>query len=289
MNGKLFACAMACVTALAAFADLGEPLAATQDDYVFAFDTETAQPYVVANLETATPLPYSPFQTVKATPPGGTASTIVVAGASGGTNYWTPDVGGVWTLENSVEGRATFSARHSLFGTQGTGTAADPLKIVDVDELADLIQSGTAADGSVFVTDPLLSTATVVLPDGWAVSREAQKWVLAESSDGLVFDGPGAMFCFDSRRPGPDRRIRAKDALPIAYSGDGWGGDEDAASQLTLVPPGGEASELQFKGTGAYPFLFSQEGLWRVSLVANGKTDDAYVYIAPDGFLLIFR
>lgn len=280
--------ALCLAAALGASAD-EMPLATTQQACAFTFDSLTPQPFRVASLSPATALPYLSLQTVKATAPDGTVTTLASTGGAAGTVDWTPSAGGVWVLENSVEGRVLFSARHGLFGTQGTGTASNPLKVVDRDELADLIQAGTAEEGSVFETDPLLSSATVVLPDGWAVRREAQKWILAEPADGILFSGTDAAFCFDSRQPGPDRKVRAKGALPIAYSGDGWGGAAAAASQLTFTPPSGEALELQFKGTGAYPFRFSQDGLWLVSLSANGKTDDAYVYILSEGFYLILR
>ena len=279
--------ALCLATALGASAD-ETPLATTQQACAFAFDSLTPQPFRVAALSPATVLPYLSLQAVKATAPDGTVTTLASAGNTAGTVDWTPSAGGVWVLENSVEGRALFSARHGLFGTQGAGTASDPLKIVDGDELADLIQSGTAEEGSVFTTDPLLPAAAVILPAGWAVSRTAQGLVLAESTGGLLFEGPAATLGFDSRQPGPDRRIHAKEALPIAYSGDGWDGSETASSQLTLVSPREQTTELPLTGTGAHPFQFSP-GLWQVSLAANGKTDVASIFIVPEGTCMFLR
>ena len=128
-----------CLTAaLGASAD-ETPLATTQQACAFAFDSLMPQPFRVASLSSATALPYLSLQTVKATAPDGTVTTLASAGNTAGTVDWTPNAGGVWVLENSVEGRVLFAARHDLFGTQGTGTASNPLKIVDVEEISDLI------------------------------------------------------------------------------------------------------------------------------------------------------
>ena len=94
-------------------ASAGEtPLAITQQACAFAFDSLTPQPFRVAALSPATTLPHLSLQAVKATAPNGTVTTLVSAGNAAGTVNWTPNAGGVWVLENSVEGRVLFSVRH---------------------------------------------------------------------------------------------------------------------------------------------------------------------------------
>ena len=129
----------------AAFAD-GEPLATTASDFQYALDT-VSPVAVKAAADMPATLWRASDDAVEVVAPDGTSDTV-----SGDT--WSPTAGGLWTLRRKGQGlaqdTALFTARHGLFGTQGAGTAASPAKIVDADELADLVDAGTVGSGYVF-------------------------------------------------------------------------------------------------------------------------------------------
>jgi len=92
---------------------------------------------------------------------------------------------------------------------------------------------------------------------------------------------------------GPDRKLKRRDAPPVAYSGDDWAGDLTKAATLTFTPPdGGEAQTptLDPAGTGVKSFTFDKVGDWTVALTfADGTTKTATVTIQKTGFMLIVR
>ncbi len=112
---------------------VADGVATTAQLAVFDLDTRAAYP-VVSRTEPVA-LPYGAGATVTATAPDGAVTTL--AAAVNGTNFWTATAGGVWTLENSNEGTATFAVRYND-SEQGAGTAESPWVFVDNDELAGL-------------------------------------------------------------------------------------------------------------------------------------------------------
>lgn len=95
----------------------------------------------------------------------------------------------------------------------------------------------------------------------------------------------------DTAKPGPDRRIKSRQAMPIAYSGDDWlARDPSAASTLTIAPANaGAPTEYSMTGTGAQPFTFSGANLWTVVLApANGPARTATISLAG-GLVVSFR
>ena len=135
-----------------------------------AFDIDTSgSAHAVTSMD-AISLPYWVGDTITVTAPDGSVSTPVSKAATAGEENWIATMGGVWTITNSDEGTATFSVRYSLFGEQGAGTEADPAKIVDNDELHDLVLSGTAGDGYMFVLQgSAVSFGTMTRINGYAV------------------------------------------------------------------------------------------------------------------------
>ena len=92
---------------------------------------------------------------------------------------------------------------------------------------------------------------------------------------------------------GPDRKLKKREAPPIAYSGDDWKGDLTKASTITFTPPEGsglEATTWNKTGKGAEAFTFNAKGDWTVTLAfADGTTKTAMITIESAGFMLIVR
>lgn len=203
----------------------GDPMAVSTD-FVYALDTLASPPHAIRTAaDLAKTAQYLTGETVTATAPDGTVSTIVSNAASDGLVAFSSafNAGGLWTIANDVEGSAVFSVRHSLFGTQGAGTAASPFRLVDGDELADLVEAGSAGDGSIFtLADGGGSLfAALAIPAGFRIEEaDGDAWRIVTSANGLQYLAAGVPYPFDSQQPGPNRRIGQSKTLPVSYSGD---------------------------------------------------------------------
>ena len=236
------------------------------------------------------PMQYRAGDTVKAIAPGGAESTLVSAAAADGSTSLPFNAGGFWTLEDSVQGTATFTVRHSLYGTLGDGTAASPAKIVDGDELADLANAGTVRDEYFFTLNGLGTLlADLRVPAGMRLSSADGVWRVVSVSDGSLYECPAVTYLMNSVGQGPNRRVHENDTPPVAYSGDNWIGSASAAATVTLVPPQGEQTILDLSGTGTVAFMFDQTGNWTVRLeMADGTTREAVIRVFA-GFMIMFR
>ena len=107
-------------------------------------------------------------------------------------------------------------------------------------------------------------------------------------NDGWSLDlGTSSSFTMHTRGDGPNRRGFVSVFPEVAYSGDRWIGDNEAASTLTFTPPNGESSSQDFTGTGTVPFLFDKIGRWNVRLdMSNGTMYEAMLYVS-DGLMVI--
>jgi len=280
-----------CVICGSALAD-DTPLAATAAPYAYALDT-LASPrlFKTAADVAARPVPYRTGETVSLSAPNGAASALVSDAASAGTVALPINAGGLWTATNSKQGTATFLMRYSYYGTQGAGTAADPAKIVDADELSDLADAGTAGDGYVFTLlggDDHL--AKLRLPVGYTLEEAGNdNWRIVATADGLLYSWSGMAYKLDSKGPGPDRKAKTMEAFSVAFSGDNWSRTSEAASKLILTSPAGSATTNDLAGTGLWPVCFDQKGPWGVSLVAGDKTLSASINVTSVGTLIIIR
>lgn len=290
------ACALSAAFApLSAAADT--PEAETAAPFVLAVDT-TGGPYAItssADYARVAALPCLSGETVTATPSGGAAAAVGTAGTEPDTVAWTPTAGGLWTLANSRQGSAQFTVRHSIFGTLGAGTLADPAKIVDAAELCDYAAAGSLGDGYVFTlcADEGLF-GRLVNPDGYSLDvLDGGLYRLETSPDGCVNVSTVYACDADTVLPGPDRKLKEKRAKFVAYSGDDWAGDLSKAATLTFTPPYGGAAQtptLDPAGTGAKLFNFNKAGDWTVTLTfADGTTRTATVSIEKAGLMLIVR
>ena len=282
----------ACAVVLAGLSSLLADDAALAVSTNFAFSVDTCGETVFVKSLDAVALPYRVAQKVTATgEDSATTSTLVESAAGTGEYAWTPSAGGYWTLTNSVEGAATFLVRYSLFPeSQGAGTADDPAKIVDDDEIPELIDAGSVSYGYVFSLGGAAKVGALNLPSGWALQGVASgTYRLVAASAGVLYEGAGLPFMVDSRRSGPDRRWRIGAGVGVAYSGDNWIGDCAAQSALTIVAPSGATTEMALSGTDLYEFIPDEQGVYELTLATGSTNMVSHVTVAPGGFLIRFH
>jgi hypothetical protein len=259
--------------------------------YTFGLDTE-ASPRAIRTQVELDALWEGTFQTgenVTMTAPGG-GETTLASGTIGGGSYPIPlTAGGLWTLENSAQGSATFTVRHSIFGTLGAGTAESPAKIVDSMELMDLASAGIAGDGYVFVLcgDEGLA-GRLVMPPGFR-AEDIGGGALKLVEDPNVFTSEVYVYSLDTILNGPDRTVKAG-RWNLTYSGDDWAGDVAKASRIVVTSPKGVVTTLDFNGTGVTQFQFPHRGDWRVVLtMANNAEYEAIITVPSTGAVVYVR
>ena len=228
-------------------------------------------------------------EAVALTSPGGTASVLCDGGNAVVTSVALPlDAGGLWTASNSVQGVATFTVRHSLYGTLGDGTVSSPAKLVDGDELVDY----SAGDGYVFTLNGVESLVDALrLPSGLRLEKiddagAATQWRIVASAGGEEYVWAALAYSADTKQSGPDRRLRLKDVMPVAYSGDNWSRTAESASTLTLTAPSGAVAEYELTGTDALTVRFSEAGRWRIALAAGDRTLESTVNVTHRGIFI---
>jgi hypothetical protein len=268
--------------------------AATSETCEYRLDTY-ASPRAIktqTELDALWKATYSAGETVTVTAPGGTDSTLVSAAASAGEVALPFNAGGLWTAVNSAKGTATFTVRHSIFGTLGDGTSASPAKIVDTTEILDLLNSSTAGVGYVVTfagASDLMDE--VVLPGLYSLESAGEGlWSLATATGVGTVTSESDTYLLDTMQGGPDRTIKEKRRYAIAYSGDNWVGGASAASSVTVVPPRGASSTQNFTGTGATPFPFAGRGDTTVTMTAGSTVLTSVVTYDPSyGLVIIFK
>ena len=121
---------------------------------------------------------------------------------------------------------------------------------------------------------------TAIVGVGWGVLGDS--WSIGFSSD--------ASFAMHTMGTGPDRRVRMEAIPPIAYSGDSWDRDVEAASTLTLVSPKGVETSIPLAGTGVTPIEFSDVGRWHVALsMSDGsETREASIAVVAGMMMIVF-
>ena len=160
---------------------------ATSEAYEYRLDT-LAQPRAIktqAELDALWDATYSAGETVTVTSPSGVDSMPVSAASAAGEVALTFNAGGLWTAVNSAQGTATFTVRHSIFGTLGDGTSASPAKIVDTTEVLDLLNAGTASVGYVVTFAGASGLADeVILPGQYSFESAGEGlWSIATATD----------------------------------------------------------------------------------------------------------
>ena len=287
-----FKAILAAVSALPMAVTADETPEAVSADFVYAADSlPSPRTFKTPEEAAARPVTCRAGETVTLTAPNGTVITLVADAPSDNAATMPVDAGGLWTAENSVQGTATFLMRYSYYGTQGAGTVGDPAKLVDGDELADLMDAGTAGDGYVFTLEgnEARLLAALQVPVGYCLQRAGDgMWRIVSSDDGCEFAGEAVVFMADAKQAGPNRTTARDSIPPVAYSGDDWAGDESADSTITLRSPSGVDSVFNLTGTGAHVFSELKAGPWTVTLTTASGTQTATVNVTG-GFMLIVR
>lgn len=277
---------------LAAAISLRAVAASVATSNTATFDLDDADEPIVVKSVDAVSLPYAKAVTVKQTTPAGATSTLVSSASSAGSYSWNPSAGGEWKFANSRDGEAVFLVRYTLFGAEGDGTAASPLKLVDGEELAELVGAGTFGDGCVFELMGDYNTfAQLERPEGYAILvRSDGNYELDESASGKVYSSLPASFGVETKKTGYDRTLgRLQEALPIAYTGDGRLRSASASSTVTVTSPSGASSSLPFVGTGAMDFTPDEKGVYTVTLAYGSKSMVANIAFTGGGFFLVVR
>ena len=274
----------------AAFAD--EAPDATSAPFTYRIDTLESPRAIKtrADLDALWKATYFRGETVTATAPNGVASTLVASAATDGFAALPFTAGGLWTLENSAQGTALFTVRHSIFGTLGAGTSASPAKIVDTLELMDLVSDGILGDGYVYTLCGVSELSPMVPPGYGKESAGDGLWRLVAGADGSAYASEALAYSLDTLQNGPDRTIYQKKGYSIAYSGDNWAGNASAASLLMVRSPRGDQPSLNLTGTGITPFLPETRGEYTVTLTAGGTTQTAVITVdLPYGTMILVR
>ena len=279
-------CEMGLLVAGVPMAD-GTPLAATSADASYVLDTV----FPVA-VKTAEDMPIALWRqsgdTVTAAAPNGTEAPVDAAS-------WAPTAGGLWTLTRTRQGAdedtALVTARHGLFGSQGTGTTASPARLVDADELADFDAAGRVGNGYTFElngADGLLGLLRT--PLGYRIEDAGDGlWRLVTAVGDCLYEWSEIAYFLDSRSAGPNRTAKTSDLLSISYTGDNWQRRTPAASTLTIVPPSGTTSIRNRQGTGVESIRLCEPGVWQLALAFSGTTLASEIRVVDDGFLLQCR
>ena len=288
----LFALAAVATSAALPLKASVEVLAATSETCEYRLDTRSMPRAIrtLAELGALWAATYKAGESVTSTAPGGTQTTLVSAATAAGTTALAFDAGGLWTLENSAQGTATFTVRHSIFGTQGAGTAASPAKIVDATEILDLMNSTALGEGSVVTFEGVSGLkGDVLLPGQYALDDAGEGlWSIAAVPNGVgVSVAESSEYVLDTMQGGPDRTIRTRGHY-LAYSGDGWLGSPSVTSSLTVVSPKGVITTQNFIGMGLVPYYPVGKGDSTATLTAGSTTLTSVITYAPPPGMMVF-
>ena len=282
------------IVAAAGLCSVADMPVATSTDCAYVLDTVNDWPRALKTEADLTSLPtavYRAGDSLMVTAPDGTTSTTAKTADS--MESLPINAGGLWTFSNPRQkGTVSFTVRHSIYGTLGDGTEVSPAKLMDSEELSDLIENGVAGDGYFFKLDSDSLIAALQLPSGYCLTESANGlFRMNESEDGCRYVCAGVGYPIDAKRSCSGRRIYQQDVLPVAYSGDSWRRDPVKTSILTIVDPDGvENDPYELAGTGVKSIPFNKLGVWRLRLdMENGKFCEATVNICKKFFSVIIR
>ena len=175
---------------------------AVSDDCAYALDTDGNWPKNIkteADIAALRKAVYRAGDSLSVTASDG--SVTVSEKESDSTEAFSFNAGGLWTFANDRQkGSVSFVVRHSLYGTLGDGTESSPAKLVDAEELADLVEEGTAGDGYFFTLESSSLLAALQLPNGYCLSEcEKGLFRMNVSEDRCRYTCSGVAYSVDAK------------------------------------------------------------------------------------------
>ena len=114
-------------------------------------------------------------------------------------------------------------------------------------------------------------------------------WTVYNDGGILAENAVAKMFYADSKKDGPNRRVFSGKNISVAYSAALFAGMDMVNRELHLISPSAEESSYQAQGAIAQPFCFSENGVWTVSLTADGVTQSASILVKDQPLAIILR
>ena len=202
--------------------------------------------------------------------PDGTETTLA-DGSSAGTATLALGAGGCWTLVNSRAGESEITVRYSLYGSAGSGTESDPLKVVDAEEIAE-IDGETATSGLHIALRGAdgLDLATLALGSGLSLTGLGDGvWRIDAAAEGKAATSAAAIYLADTR---PSPRAVKTAAEQDEIIGGTWKATRRADEAVTLVSPSGSRTTLMAANSAATSAALplNAGGVWTVENSAQG-------------------
>ena len=188
--------------------------------------------------------------------------------------------GGAMNMTELVTWPVTYKAGDTITLVSPSGVSTTPVDGVTTAGATDLAGSSLDEDGVWTLRNS--SGGKALLGVTWGTNGESLSETDAEGNVILFTVGEG-----------PDRKLKKREAPPVAYSGDDWAGDLTKAATVTFTPPEGsglETTTWNRTGKGAESFTFNATGVWTVSFTfADSNTRTAHIDIQTAGFVLIVK
>ena len=266
------------ITVLAVAATFADDLPAVSAACRFAIDTVDSPRFVKTTDELAEfsegawRATWQVGDTVTLTAPDGTVQTLASDAAASGSAAVSPSAGGVWTLSSVRSGTFEIAVRHTLFGTEGDGTAVNPRKVVDDDEVASLDASSLVTGFCIALCGPAsVGLGSLSLGDGFVLAGQSDgTWRVVASEDGVAAASASVAWKLDSR-PSP---LAVKTAVELAqFSGGWWRVTWRAGDTVTVTAPDGTVQTLaaDASAAGSSALTFDAGGLWTLVNSAQGE------------------
>ena len=214
-------------------------------------------------------------ETVTVSAPDGAVTTLVSDAATAGTATLALGSAGCWTLTRTGQGMlhdtAEITVRYALYGSAGTGTEADPLKVVDAEEIA-AIDGETATSGLHIALRGAdgLDLATLALGSGLSLTGLGDGvWRIDAAADGKAATSAATLYLADTR---PSPRAVKTAAEQGEITGGTWKATRRADESVTLVSPGGTRTTLMAANSAATSAALplNAGGVWTVENSAQG-------------------
>lgn len=204
---------------------------------------------------------------------------------------WIPPSSGYWVLENSYYGAVRFFADTEDYGFVGDGTKANPLLVLEANDLSAFHDGGTIADGFVLKLSHMLGIESLdIIPNLAFVDLGDDCYRITVPESDELFRSRSVFFFKDTVKDGPNRKVpEMNKPMGISFSGDNWIGDSEAVSTLHITSPSGKITEETFSGTGLFRFVFDEKGRWHVTLETETLALSGAINVGRTGTQILLR